>query len=107
MRSNHHGRSALIAAAAAAALVFASAAPAFADERNGSRSCNAPKSVSITSQLQGTSGYHYYLATGQTFNFTLTNPDVAFVKTSYSAALSSNYKIYATKAIYAYSASCF
>ncbi len=89
--SKRFTRNAVLAATAAAALVFASAAPAMAG--GGYRSCTPPKSVTISSVTQGNGGNHAYAASGQTFNIPNHDPNVAYPYQTYGSPFATNWSV--------------
>jgi|GEM_PF-5632141 ABC-type sugar transport system substrate-binding protein len=87
-------RNVLLAAVAVVALTIGTSTPAFAASATGTRSCSAPKSVTLSSVMQGSNGTHSYLANGQTYFFINPNPGVAYFKQTYGAPLSTAWSIY-------------
>lgn len=99
-------RNTVIAAAAAVALTLVTAVPAAAYGTGGYRSCTAPKSVSVTTVTTGSYGNHTYVALNQVFQMTNPNPGVAFAKTTYGAAVATNWTVYSNGPFSYASASC-
>ena len=101
---------ATLASVIAVALIFTSASPAMAATASGTRSCAAPKQVTLTTTTRALSASHYYAATGQTFGYGFPNFNVAYVRTSYGP-VSSAYTVTASgnanATIDSYSASCY
>lgn len=101
-------RNGVIAAAAAVLIVLTTALPAHAVIAKGFRSCVAPKSVSLFSATTGTSMFHTYKASAQSF-YSTREPGVAnviFNRRTYGAPTSTDWEIYAQDRIWQHSASC-
>lgn len=98
-------RNTVLAAAAALALALVSATPAFAASASGYRSCTSPKSVTLSTVMQGTSGNHYYAVSNQMFNFT--NPSgAAYAKQTYGSPAATNWSVYSSGPLNYYNAGC-
>jgi hypothetical protein len=93
-----------LGAVGALILTLSIAPPAFAGYASGYRSCNTPKSVTLTSVFSGSYGYHSY---GGAIQY-IYNPDpgMYWSKQTYSAMKAGNWAIYANSPLAYYTASC-
>lgn len=97
----------LTAGAATAFLVLGVAAPAFAADASGYRSCPVPKSVTLSSTIQASYGYHSYAASGDVQYIYNPNPSVAWFKQTYGSPAATNWTIWANGSLPYYNAGCY